>query len=236
MLDTIRIIRRNGRRFVTDGTRTYPLIAGGAGDDDKRDDDATDDDASDDETSDNDASDDDASDDEDLGDAGKKALQRERDAKRKAEREARRLKRENRKLRRQAVSSDDDDDDTGDKKKNDRDGRIELARERAELRAERYAIRAGVDEDRIERFLKLVDLDAALNEDGTVDYDELKELVADEVEAWPEFKKAKDDKREDPGDPERGPRKSRPRPLTERVESNLDDISKRTGIQLESSK
>jgi hypothetical protein len=244
MLDTIKFIRRHGRLFVTDGVHTYPAIAGADGDDDptkgkgEEEDDETDD-------ADDDPSDDDDEDDDELGDAGKKTLDKERKARKDAEREARRLKRQNAKLRRQSKTPDKDDvddDRSNDRSKSRRDDdedrkaqRLEVAREKAEARAERYALRAGVDGDRVDRFVKLIDLDPALDEDGSIDNDELKELIADELEDWPEFKKSgKDDKNdEDPGDPERGARRIRPRPINERVESNLDVIARRTGIELD---
>lgn len=243
MLDTIRIVRRGHLRFAIDpldGTE-LPIPAGGAGDDDSDDDDSDEEDV-DDEDADQDGDDDeDDSDEDELGDKGQKALARERKARRQAERENKRLKRQLKKTKstsRQDRDEDDgadDDRDSGRDRDRDRSDRLEVARERAAARAERYAVRAGVDVERVDRFVKLLDVDGAIEEDGSIDNDELKEIVTDELELWPEFKSAKDEKDDDGhGDAEQGPRKTRPKPLSDRVESNLERIARRTGIPLAS--
>jgi len=217
MLEILRMVRRGRHLFAVDGDgREWPIPQGGSDDD-------PDDDEPDNPPDDEDPDDppDDDPDDEPLGAKGKAALDRERKARRKAERE-------NRQLRRQLKTQPDD-------KTDDPSADVSAAvRERAAARAERYALRAGVDPDRVDRFVRLVDLDDVI--DGTsIDFDELKETVGDTLDDFPEFKPETNGGREgrDHGDPDAGPRRTpQVRPMSERVETNLDRIARRTGIRV----
>lgn len=73
------------------------------------------------------------------------------------------------------------------------DARREVLTTRAEVTAERLALKADVDPDRVTRFLeiaKISDQIDGLTDDGKPDEKAITKLVADTLKDWPEFKKA----------------------------------------------
>lgn len=69
------------------------------------------------------------------------------------------------------------------------DAKAEVLATRVEAAAGRAAVAAGVNAAKVDRFMRLVDLDVeALTADGKPDADAIKAHVAKVVEEWPEFK------------------------------------------------
>lgn len=213
-----------------------------------------------------DPDDEDLSDDEKkaLDEKGRTALRRERRARRKAEKDARdeRQRREQLEREQQDKSKNNNDADDGDKINADdlrRQMRVETAKERAVDKAEIAARDAGVPKDKMRRFLKIVDLDDVVDDDGAIDLDLIEEAVEDALEDVPEFAASNDDDADDEDDDQddvrdrkrdrdrdrdadrsktrrrrdpahQGPRRKTTEPLDERVKSRVERIKEKTGL------
>ena len=233
--------RRSELPTVTDPEtgRTYPVPAGGDDDSDADVDDDDDDDDDDDE--------DDDLDEDELGESGKKALSNERKARRDAQKAARAEKRRADAAEARAARAEDrlqkiaageaevDVDDVRQQLRGEIEDEVrrELAEERATIAAERAALAAGVKPKRVAKFVKLLDLDDALNDDGTVDREALKELIDDELEALPEFKAAGGGSDDDGyHGADQGARRGGDVPFDKRVEAEAQRLADRFGVKL----
>lgn len=223
--------------------RVMPVISGGDGseDDDESDDDDSDDDDNDDDDSTDDAADGD--DDEELGEAGKKALAKERKARKSAEKRAKAAERRQRDLEQRLrkienkSKPDDDDDSPGDPDKAAAEAE-ERERERYHrrlLKVELKALAVGKlkDPDDI-RLIDVDALDAEFDEDDELDkagIEELKSAIDDLLEEKPHLAAEAKDSKKPKGDGDGGPRGGGSGPKKgPKAEKRLERIKAATGI------